>query len=372
MKQLLIGLAIIGVFVAGLWSASGNQPGVARSSDGMDELTAQAVLTGAELSRQAKTAAANQANATSTADRQLTLNALSDSGTALAIAIKADDATSTAAVATQLTATAVVNGTPTALSITQTAEAEATKASGTATAVTKQQADAATRDAVWGWGCVIVPLAGVLLLAIVGALQLRKIGDATSKRITIEAEANARATEMDAEAAAEEKYAKAEEIRTKTARTNTERIGRTLLRHTADGNPVVMVELLPQSDAADQDRADASPTIPTSDGEMDKYSPAQWRMMLFLEVCIQLNGKKSNVFPTAKSLDGAGVSRTKRGNRLRDLGALVRSRPGKETGGTWVVGYDTLEALYQAVKKGEVALPEYVEDEEDAAKVHRS
>lgn len=367
MKQVLIGLAIVVVFIVGmLASSSGVDTPMVSNANSLNAQTAQAVLANDELTRKAATQVALQQQATATAERQLTQNALSDDATRVAIAIVADNATSTAAQSTALTATAIVNGTPTAVSATRTAEVEGTRSSGTATAVVSYQEQQQLQRSVWDWGCVIVPLAIMIAVGITAVLQIRKVGEASAKRISVQAEADAEAKTIEANANAEEKYAKADEIRTKTARVNTERVGRTLLRHTADGNPVVMVELLPKEDATAQDQAEAaaeaSPTIDTNKGDMDRYSPAQWRMIKFLEVCVDRNGKHSNVFPTAKVMAENGISRTRRGLRLKELGDLVRSRGGGETGGTWVVGYDTLWKLLQAVQKGEVSLPDFVED----------
>jgi len=372
MTQVLIGLAIVAVFIVGmLASSSGVDAPMVSNANSLNAQTAQAVLVNDDLTRKASTQAAQMQQATATAERQLTQNALSDDGTRVAIAILADSATSTAAMATQLTATAIVYGTPTAHSITQTAAAGETQAAGTATAVAAQQEQQQLQRSVWDWGCVIVPLLMMIAVGITAVLQIRKVGEASAKRISVQAEAEAEAKTIEANANAEERYAKADEIRTKTARLNTERVGRTLIKHTSDGNPVVLVELLPKADADAQDQAEAaaeaSPTIDTNKGDMDRYTPAQWRMIKFLEVCIDKNGKRSNVFPTAKTLDECGISRTQRGRRLKELGKLVRSQSGGETGGTWVVGYDTLFELLQAVKKGEVDLPEYVEDPEDRA-----
>lgn len=372
MKQVLIGLAIVVVFIVGmLASSSGVDAPLASNASSLNAQTAQAVLANDQLTRDAGTQQAQHQQATATADRQLTQNALSDDGTRLALALTADNATSTAVAAIAQTATAVVGGTPTAISATRTAEVETTRASGTATAIVVQQEQQQLQRTVWDWGCVIVPLLIMVAVGITAVLQLRKVGEASAKRISVQAEAEAEAKTIEANANAEEKYAKADEIRTKTARVNTERVGRTLLRHTADGNPVVMVELLPKEDATAKDQAEAaaeaSPTIDTNKGDMDRYGPAQWRMIKFLEICVDKNGKRSNVFPTRKTLEGCGISRTRSGNRLKELGSLVRSRAGGETGGTWVVGYDTLFDLLQAVKKGAVELPEYVEDPDEGA-----
>ncbi|HRF71775.1 MAG TPA: hypothetical protein PL117_03305 [Accumulibacter sp.] len=347
MKQLLVGMAAIAVVTVGMWATSSGP--LPQRSMGMDELAAQAVLTGGAMTRQAVTESAVQVEASATAVRQLTLNAQSDGATQQALQMMADQATSTVDAAIAQTATEAVFGTPTAVSLT-----------ATAIALAEDDEQREAQQAVWGWGSVIVPMLSIIGVAIVIGLAIRKVGDATAKRISVEAEAAAEARRTEAEAKAELTLAQADETRTRTARQNTERIGRTLLRHTADGNPVVMVELLPEDAAA---VAGSAPVIPTNRGDMDMYSPAQWQMMRFLEACIDKNGRKSNVFPPASVMeDECSIPRETRRKRLKALGKAVRTQSGRENGGTWVVGYDTLVDLLEAVKRGDIALPEEEND----------
>ncbi|HRF46689.1 MAG TPA: hypothetical protein PLC98_03610 [Anaerolineales bacterium] len=363
-----MGLAIIVVFIVGMLAQSSgvDTPMVSNASD-INGQTAQAVLTNDDLTRLAETQAVLHQQATATADRQLTQNALSDEGTRLAFALTADNATSTAAQSTALTATAIVNGTPTSVSATKTAEVEGTRASGTATAIVEYQDQQELQRSVWDWGCVIVPLLIMIAIGVTAILQIKKVGEASAKRISVQAEADAEAKTIEANANAEEMYARADEIRTKTARINTERIGRTLVRHTSDGNPVVLVELIPKEDVAASAAADPDgETIDTNYGGLDRYSPTQLRVLTFLDLCIQMNGKHSNVFPTAAALESWGVPRDTRGRRLKALGNYVVTRPGAKTGGTFVsTSYDTLVALRDAVKSGSAAILEVEEDEDD-------